>query len=149
MSIRIEYTTDAECLREIGSRWLASSNADYFGLHTSMDVILADMQSFLDVGSGAVILAKDEKGIVGFFAVAQVQSILGNQAVAIEKYWYSENKISGVRLFHEGLSWARKQGCSHLIVAASNLASDQHDQVCLFCQREGMRLFETAYIREL
>ena len=45
--------------------------------------------------------------------------------------------------------WAKENGCSHIIMTASNLASEMYDKVCNLYQRMGMELFETSFIQEI
>jgi GNAT superfamily N-acetyltransferase len=150
--IEIKRTQDVAWVIPLAQQWRAECNADTFGLDTyQAETILGELQSWLDERPGVLLVALDGEKPVGFFAVFAVKSFLGEQNIALEKYWYAlpNYSLAGVRLFRAAQQWAEEQGCSHLIVAASNLASEKHDKVCRFCQDMGMQLFETAYIQEV
>jgi hypothetical protein len=76
---------------------------------------------------------------------------MGSQKLAVEKYWYVEKqyRIGGIQLLKQGYIWAKENGCSHIIMTASNLASGMYDKICNLYQRMGMELFETSYIQEI
>ena len=150
--MNMERSQDVDRLRGLADRWAAECNSGEFGLAVCLEDVFRDLQEWLDSRPGTLILAYDGDGafpdLVGFFAVFAVPSFLGSQQVALEKYWYAvpNARRAGVALYREALKWAAENGCGHLILSASNLASDLHDKVCRFCERMGMTLFETAYI---
>jgi hypothetical protein len=115
-----------------------------------MGVILDDLKLCL-ASEGAVLVAEKEEVIIGLFALFAVDSYLGNQKIAVEKYWYvSDNTcLAGPRLYLAAVNWAREHGCSHLITSGSKMASDRHDSICQFLESSGAKHFETSYIYEL
>lgn len=145
--MKIEQTQDVEKIRGIAAKWSAECNGSVFGLTVDTDEALRDLAIWLDHAPGTLLLAYDGAELTGFFAVFAVKNFLGREMLALEKYWYClPNKVrAGPALFEAAVLWSKQNGCSHLIVSASNLASDLHDKVCKFCERMGMQVFETAY----
>ena len=155
--MRIETTHDVERIREIAGRWLSGCNAQKLGFAISIDRALEDLREWVDTMPGDILLAYepvsdyDPPELVGFFALFVCDSYLGPDKVALEKYWYAEpnHTRAGVALFRAAMEWSKEHGCSHLIASASGIASDLHDKVCRFFERQGMTLFETAYIAKV
>ena len=148
--MRIEYSDNVEDVRPLLEHWEKVCRADEFGLTATIDDVMADLQQWLHNMPGTLICAYDDD-VVGFLAVFAVKSTCGSDTIALEKYWYADPnfKLVGPRLFLEAKNWTVLNGCSHLLVAASNLSSDHHDNVVKFCERQGMKLFETSYICEV
>ncbi len=143
----IEECTDIEQLKSLGEHWISELNADEFGLDVDIGVIKADLESW-NKGEGVVYVAKEGDTIIGMIAVFAVPSYLGNQKMALEKYWYTidGSHFAGPRLYIEAVKWARDHGCSHIITCGSNMASDKHDAICRFMEHTGAKHFETSYI---
>jgi hypothetical protein len=146
----IEQCQNIEELIPLGSEWLEEITADAYGLDVDLSVILADLEQWLN-GEGAVLVAKVDDEIVAMFALFAVPSYLGNQKIALEKYWYARegHHFAGPKLYIEALNWAREHGCSHIITSGSKMASDRHDSICAFLEKTGAQHFETSYIYEL
>lgn len=151
--MRIVQTNDVSVIEPLAKKWHDVSNAVAFGLKVIMEDVLNDLDVWLESYPGTIIVAMEDPEYdppfpVGFFAVFAVKSFLSNDLVALEKYWFSdpESHKAGVYLYKAALKWAADNGCTHLILSASNLASDQHDKVCKFCEAFGMNKFETSYI---
>ena len=171
--MRIDESQDASLLRPLLERWLKICHGsklssipvdklvfddyglmdedDEFGLTVSVEGVEQDLQARLDLGDGTLLLAWDGVEPVGFFAVFKVKSSLSDQFVAIETFWFAvpNHQLAGPALFHRAKLWAKDNGCTHLIVSASRLASDLHDKVASFCERVGMKPFETVFISEV
>jgi GNAT superfamily N-acetyltransferase len=149
--MRIERSHDVGKVRALCERWQSECNGEAFGLIVRADDALSELDRWLDGATGTLLLAYDGTELVGFFAVFAVDSFLGNQTVALEKYWYAlPNRVkAGPALFRAAKQWAGENGCSHLLVSASNLASDSHDKVSRFCEGMGMKKFETSYIEQV
>jgi hypothetical protein len=144
----IEQCQNIEELRPLAERWFEIQNGDDFGLDVDLETIFNDLREW-QRNEGTVLVAKNENEPVGLFAVFVVPSFLGNQKIALEKYWFSTLGIAGPKLYIEAIKWSKKNGCSHLITNASHLASEMHDKVCRFLEMAGAKLFETSYIMEL
>lgn len=149
--MRIEYLQNAELVRPLLERWEHVCRAEEYGFTVCVDAAIDDLQRWLGREPGTLICGYDGDEMIGFLAVFAINSTIGPDRVAIEKYWYADpnHKFAGPRLFNAAADWARDNGCSHLIVAASNLSSLHHDSVARFCEKLGMHLFETTYICEV
>lgn len=147
--MRIEHGQNLDEIRPVGEQWLKEQNASDFGLKVDFETIVKDLEGWLE-GEGTILVAMDGVQPVGFLAVFALPSYLGPQKIALEKYWYTMtgHHTAGPRLLCEALKWAKEHGCSHLIMSASNLASNMHDQVCEFYQRMGFKPFESSFICE-
>ena len=149
--MKLEYVTDIEVFRPLGELWMQQHNGDEFGIDITVEDVMADAKEVLASGAGVVIGAKDDDEWVGFMLVFTTECFLGLQMIAVEKYWFAKpNALKAAPLMLiKARAWAREEGCSHLIMSASNLASNKHDKVCRFYERKGLRLFETSYICEV
>lgn len=99
-----------------------------------------------------LILLNTGGDVVGYMGVEYFFSPLDNEKVANEHHWYVLEDYRGVgsiRLIHAAEKWAKKHHCTHIIMTASNLASNLHDKVCEFYEKMGMKKFETSYIQEI
>lgn len=144
----IEHCQNIEELRPLAEKWFEMHNGDEFGLDVDLETIFNDLREW-QRNEGTILVARHEGEPVGLFAVFVVPSFLGNQKIALEKYWFSRARVAGPRLYIEAVKWAQENGCSHLITNASNLASEMHDKVCRFLESTGAKMFETSYILEL
>ena len=146
----IEQCQNIEELRSLAWEWMEDSHPELFGLEVSLDVIKADLESWL-AGEGAVLIAREGDEILGMFSLFAAPSYLGNQKIALEKYWYCRDgsHFAGPRLYMEAIKWAKEHGCSHLITSGSKMASDRHDAICNFLEKSGAQHFETSYIYKL
>lgn len=148
--MKIEYWTSPDGLESLTTEWVASMNGETYGIDVKVDTCIEDMRKTLEYGNGVLIVLLDDKP-VGVLAVFKMQSLTGDQEFGIEKCWYVSPAYRryGIKLIKEAEKWCRKEKCSHMAMAASNLVSDLHDKVCDFYKRQGMKLFETTYIKEL
>ena len=146
----IEQCKNIEELRSLAWDWMEDSHPEQFGLEVDLNVIKADLESWLD-GEGVVLIAREGDEILGMFSLFAVPSYLGNQKIALEKYWYCKtgSHFAGPRLYIEAIKWSKEHGCSHLITSGSKMASDRHDAICQFLEKSGAKHFETAYIYKL
>jgi len=138
-----------EVLRPLLEDWQLEAKHGDFGLDVDVDKVLEGLRN---LDQGAIIVCREIDTALAFFAVALTESIVGYDLVALERYWYSSRQgspLAGIKVYDEAVQWARRRGCSHLILVASNLASAMHDKVARFCERRHMRLLETAFIQEL
>lgn len=148
--MNIVHSDNPEDVRPLLEHWEKFCRAGEFGLSATMDDVTADLKNWLTNMPGTLICAYEEE-IVGFLAVFAIKSTCGPDRLALEKYWYADPnfKLAGPRLLAEAVRWAKANDCSHLVVAASNLSSGHHDSVVRFCEKQGMKLFETSYIVEV
>ena len=149
--MRIEESQSAAAVRPLLEQWLAICHGDRFGIAISVAGVEKDLQARLDFGDGVLLLGYDGLELVGFFAVFSTKSSLSEQQVAVETFWFAvpNKRMAGYILFNAAKRWAKQKGCTHLLVSASRLASDLHDKVAQFCEKAGMRAFETTYVMEI
>lgn len=146
--VRIDESKDVTKVRTLLGQWEKICHGSQFGLAVSVAGVERDLQARLDLGDGVLLIAYDGIEPVGFFAVFKGKSSLSDQTLAVETFWFAlpNRKLAGPALFHAAKAWAKSHGCTHLVVSASRLASDLHDKVCSFCEKVGMKPFETVYI---
>ena len=147
----VRYKGNASGLESIASCWFEECNGETVGVNVSKQIFLESLQELIDGDTDELLVLEDEEPI-GLLGLTTFKSPLGNQIVANEHYWYvvpHRRGLASLRLIKEAEKWARERGCSHLIMSASNLASDLHDSVCSIYERLGMTKFETSYIRSI
>ncbi len=143
---------DIEDLKPIVLQWKAECNGDGMGISLVPDRHYAGLASLIERENAALFLLLVEGVVVGYMGIEYFKSPLGDQRIANEHYWYVLEKFRGrgsLKLVDCARWWAKRQGCSHLIMNASTLASGLHDKVCRFYERIGMQKFETSYIKEI
>lgn len=145
------FTGETEQLRELVKSWQAEQNGEEFGLDLQADNALAELDEWRQGESTVIITQTNEGKIVGFLCMFYVDSLLVNKRIAIEKYWFvmPEYRRHGPKMLCEARRWARLNDCTHLIMVASNLASDMYSKVCKMFERLDMKLFETTFIVEV
>lgn len=146
----IKQCNDVEQLRPLAERWISELDASSFGLEVDIETIKKDLESWLN-GEGVILIAYDGILPVGFIAVFAVPSFLGNQKIAIEKYWYCIPgfPVAGAKLYVEAVAWAKSHGCSHLIASGSKLSLNRYDSICRFLEKTGAKHFEISYVYKL
>lgn len=149
--MRIEQWTEAERLIPLLEYWRSEQNGDVMGIDMDMDTFVSDQNKWMQSLGGTILVAIDKDELVGFMTLLKVPSEFGKQSWGIEKGWYVKPKIqiAGIRLYHQAEKWCKENGCSHLVMSASHLASDLHDKVCKFYCRMNMRKFQTSFIKEI
>jgi hypothetical protein len=152
-TVRVEQTQDVERLRGFFDVWTQTAHGDEFGIDIDTDSILAQIDMRLTFGKGVILIAIDSNdNPAGFFVVETYASGLGGkQTFAGESFWFAlPNRVmAGPYLAKAAKKWAKENGCSHLTISGSRLASDLHDKVCNFCERMDMKPIETVYITEV
>jgi GNAT superfamily N-acetyltransferase len=154
MKVLICKNNHTELLRPLAEKWLAESNASSFGLKADVEQHLKDMLNNMvyQDGNDLLILQNDKDEVVGYMGLSTFKSPISDQLIANEHNYYvrpESRGAGGLRLLIEARKWAKGQGCSHLIMNASNLASDLHDKVCTLYQKMNMKHFESSYISEV
>ena len=147
----MRYKGNISNLDVIISCWHKECNGDDVGIDMSKQFFLDSLQELIDSDTDELLVLEDEEPI-GLLGLTTFKSPLGNQIIANEHYWYvvpHRRGLGSLKLIKEAEKWARERGCSHLIMSASNLASDLHDTVCSIYERLGMTKFETSYIRSI
>ena len=145
--MKVYLLDKSELLDEVADYWKAESNGNIFGMQVEKGCFLEDIQKMIDGEDSAIFVLVDEK-IVGFMGVRIFNSPLSSQRIANEHYWYvipERRGIGSIRLIKEVIKWSKEQGCSHILLNASMLASDLHDKVCSLYEKLGAKKFGTTY----
>ena len=152
MEIKL-FNDDIETLRPIAESWQKNVQDNGFGITTDgMNKYLVELGNIAFGANSDLIVLYDGKTPVGYIGLRYFESPLGSQMMAEEHYFYviPENRgLASMRLIKNAKTLAKLKGCTHLILNASNLASDMHDKICQFYEKSGMKLFETSYIEQL
>ena len=153
MEVRIASTVqDIESLRPLVKAWKESCSCDKFGLEADVNILLVDVLELVANESSALLLLQDGDEIIGLMGLVKFKSPFGTEYVANEHYMYIQEgrgSMGSVRFIKAAEDWARSHGCSHLMMNASNAASELHDKVCKLYERRDMLKFETSYIKEI
>lgn len=131
--------------------WRRSCRND-FGFNLDTETFVKDLIRLIEGETSDLFVLEDIFGIYGFMGLDMFDSPIGQQRVANEHYWYvipEKRGISALRFMPLAQKWAKEKGCSHLIMNASNLASDLHDKVCKIYGRFGFEKFETSFIKKV
>lgn len=151
--IKAHNQDDIERLKPVALEWKETCNGETLGINLAPETYYADLANLLHKPNAALfMLLNDAKNVVGYIGVECFNSPLGNQKIAQEHYWYvseSHRPHGSMQLIRIIREWAKKKGCSHLIMNTSTLASDKHDKLCSFYERLGMKKFETSFIKEI
>ena len=151
MEIKL-FNNDIETLRPIAESWQENVNAEEFGITVDVDKHLTELGMMAARHDADLIVLYDGETPVGYIGLRYFDSPLGDQRIAEEHYFYvmpEKRGLSSMRLIRNAKFMAEMKGCSHIILNASNLASDMHDKVCEFYEKSGMKKFETSYISEV
>ena len=142
-----------EELRHIAEAWQLEAQGNDMGiLVENVDKYLAALHLLAYGDMSHLLVLYDGETPVGLLGLNYFESPLGPQKVANEHYFFVIPKKRGhssMRLIKEAKVLARMMGCSHLIMNASNLASDLHDRVCKVYEKMNMTHFETSFITEI
>ncbi len=142
---------DIERLTPVALQWKESCNGMEMGIVLVPETHFADLMRLIGRDDAELFLLVDDdrEEVFGYMGVECFNSPLGPQRIAQEHYWYVSEGNRGrgtILLIRAVEKWAKEQGCTHLIMNASTLASDLHDKVCDLYERIGMKKFETSYI---
>jgi len=153
MSKAIKCTSDPKVLAPIVDEWLSETNADKFGLEIDKDKAIQDLRSLVLSSEAELFLLVIDERVVGFSGVIIYENALTDHKIANEHYWFVLPKYrkgkNPMRLLRAIEKWAKDNECSHMIMNASNLASDNHDKVVRIYERLGYSLFETSLIKRI
>jgi hypothetical protein len=153
MNIKIAKSVEQiESIRPLATEWKDFCTCDQFGLEVDINTFLAGLMDLVDGEKSDLLLLMDGDDIIGLMGITKFQSPFGKEQVANEHYMFIKQGCSvtgSTRLISAAQDWAKLKGCSHLIMNASNAASELHDKVCKFYKRLGMNKFETSFIKEI
>lgn len=141
-----------ESIRPLADEWKEFCSCGQFGLEVDVNAFLAGLMDLVDGVDSDLLLLIDDTEIVGIMGLTKFQSPFGKEMVASEHYMFVKQGHSvtgGKRLIDAAQGWAKKNGCSHLIMNASNAASDMLAKVCRLYERLGMKPFEMSYIKDI
>ena len=152
MEIKL-FNDDIETLRPIAESWREEMRANEFGIIADdVDKYLTELGMMAIRDNADLIVLYDEETPVGYIGLRYFSSPLGSQMMVEEHYFYvipEKRGLASMRLIKNAKNLAKLKGCSHIILNASNLASDMHDKICGFYEKSGMKKFETSYISEV
>lgn len=140
---------DIEALKEVALEWRDTCNAKEFGIDLEPEVYFRDLTNLIEREDSDLLLLMKRDKVIGYMGLRYFQSPLGNQIICNENFWYVSCNHRGrgaLLLLRAARKFAKEKGCSHLIMNASNLASEMHDRLCRFYERIGFKKFETSYI---
>lgn len=152
LMIRIfQKDDDMTLLAPVIKSWINEGRVNEFGFDLNIPSALDDLQSLIKLDSKDLLVLEYSNKIVGFMGILFFKSPLGVQWIANEHYWYilPEYRGHGLKLINAARRWAKDKKCSHLILNASNLASELHDKVISIYEKIGMKKFETSYIEQI
>ena len=153
MSKTVTCNIDPIALEPLVDSWLGEVNNDKFGLVIDKDKAIDDLRSMVFSPDADLFLLVVGDDIVGFSGVIVYENRLTDNKIANEHYWYvSPGYRKGknpIRLIRAVEKWAKDHECSHIIMNASNLASDKHDRIVRIYERLGYSLFETSLMKEV
>ena len=143
---------DIEKIKPVALEWKEACNAGDFGIELVPEKHFSDLADLIERDNADLFLLIDDEKVVGYLGVTIFDSPLGNQKMANEHFWIVSKEKRGrgsLLLMRVARKWAKKKGCSHFIMTASNLASNLHDKVCKLYERMGFAKFETSFISEV
>lgn len=153
MNIKIAKTVEqVESIRPLVVEWKEFCSCGQFGLKVDINEFLAGLMDLVDGDDSDLLLLIGNADIVGIMGLTKFKSPFGIEQIANEHYLFIKqgySMIGSKRLINAAHEWAKTKGCSHLIMTASNAASDLHDKVCKLYERIGLIKFETSFIREI
>ncbi len=117
-----------------------------------IDKYLSELLAMASGSDSNLLVLYDGETPIGYIGLRYFESPLGNQRIANENYLYvlpEKRGLASMRLIRNAKFLAKHKGCSHLILNASNLASELHDKVCRVYEKMGLVKFETSFIVEL
>ena len=116
-----------------------------------MEKHLADLQDMIDSDGKDLLVYGDPP--VGYMGLSMFKNPLGTEMFANEHYWYivpeKRRGAGAIRLMIAAQEWAVQKGCEYLLMTASKLASNLHDNVCNLYMKTGFSHFETTYIKRV
>ena len=152
MEIKL-FNNDIETLRPIAESWREEMRANEFGIIADdIDKFLTELGMMAVKDDSDLLVLYDNETPVGIFGLQYFENPLGAQRFANEHFLYvmpEKRGLASMRLIKNAKFIAKLKGCSHLILNASNLASDLHEKLCRIYEKLGYAKFETCFITEL
>lgn len=152
MSQVIKCTVDPKVLEPIVDEWLSEVNTDRFGISIDKNKAIDDLRQMTFGEDADLFLLVVQDKVVGFSGVIIYENRLTDHKIANEHYLYILPKYrkgkNPLKLIRAVEKWSEEKGCSHILMNASNMASDKHDKLCRVYGRLGYKLFESSYIKE-
>lgn len=146
------FKGDTGSLETVYSRWKTEANWDGYGIDVDVETYRRDLQKLVDNKDAELLVLVNGEDVLGYIGITTFTSPFSNQKIASEHYWYvlpEHRGIGSIRLLKAAFIWAKENGCSHVLMNASMLASSLHDKVCGIYEKMGMKKFETQYIMRL
>ena len=148
MEVKI-FTGRAEELRPIAEIWREENKALDWDIEVNVGEHLNDLQGLIDSGESDLLVLSGAVP-VGYMGLTRFKNPIGTEFFANEHYFYiipeKRGGMGAVRLIRAAKEWSKSKGCKFLLLNASNIASDLHDNVCKLYEKLGFRHFETTYV---
>ncbi len=152
MDIKL-FTDDIETVRPVVESWQQIVLDNGFGIIADdVDKFLAGLKDLADGQESDLLVLYENDTPVGYLGLQYFISPLGNQKMANEHYFFvipEKRGMASIGLFRTAKALAKTRGCTHLIMNASNLASDLHDKFSRVLEKLGFTKFETSFIQSV
>ena len=146
------FTGRAEELRPIAEAWRNEHKASDWDIEADIEEHLNDLQSLISSYKSDLLVLMD-KVPVGYMGLTVFKNPMGTELFTNEHYFYiipeKRGGMGAVRLIRAAQNWAKTKGCKFLLLNASNIASNLHDNTCRLYEKLGFRHFETTYIQRV
>lgn len=147
------FKGDIELLKPVADAWDEEDNGDKFGFKVETATFVESLRVLRDNDNSLLLVLMQDSKPVGVMGLIFIKSPLSDQLLAQEHFWYvmpeHRGRLGSLRMIDVAQKIAKDMGCSHLMMTASNLASELHDKVCRIYELYKMAKFETTYICSL
>lgn len=152
----VEYHGNVELLRPIGEEWHKAIKKNIFGLTGNVDKFLNSLDTMIKKSRKVLFALISDGEPVGVLAMEVNVSPVSDDLYAHECFWFvmeEHRGVSSLRMLKAAEKWARKAGCTHFMMVASERAFcntfDGADRVGNLYERFGMNKLETSYAKRL
>ncbi len=132
--------------------WSVTNNGSDFNIDIDGIALGKDLKNIIDSDDKELIVLKLSGNVVGILGLQFFSNPLGKGLIANEHYWYvvpEHRGIESIKMLKFAEDVAKDRKCSHIMMSASNLASDMHNSICRLYEKRKMKKFETVYIKEV
>lgn len=146
------FDGDISRLVQVAESWASECNGEEMGIDIDVAVFLEKLAEFARGPDSELFVIENDEIVFGILGMEIFDSPVGKQRICNEHFWYvipEYRGASSIRLLRHGMKWAKEKGCSHIMLNASRLASNLHDEVCRLYERIGFKEFETVYVKKI
>ncbi len=116
-----------------------------------VNTFLNNWNLLIKMGVGAMWRLDHGERLIGLFGATIAPDMCDGNIIAQECFWYvdksSRGFVGAINLFRIFVDWAKKVGAARVIV--THLTNSMPEKLKKFYEREGFRVIETNYLREL